>query len=123
MTYISEVNKLVEIVVNDCNITNLKILISRLKKLSFEILNFTSYDDQELYDTDIYLYTNVIGDFVPLIFHNMCYHYELLINKPRDIDDKKFNRICYIVRAYESIYQWCMHKLYAIMDTVVFKKS
>lgn len=79
MTYINNLNEMIKGVIKDNSESNLKELISKFKKLNSEVINFSSYSMEELYDTDIFLYGQIIGHFVPISFHKNCYHGTILL--------------------------------------------
>ena len=121
MLNIVEVNNSIIKAIDDSSEENLKEAISQLSKAVCKPKYLQSPSVQELYDIDIWLYTVVIGEFVPATYHNRCYHHigdELPLIAPN-----KFEKVMSIFRAYESIYQWCMHLLYTINDKPMFNKA
>ena len=123
MRYINNLNEMIKRVTKDNSESNLKELISEFNKLNSEVINFSSCSMEELYDTDIFLYGRVIGHFVPISFHKNCYHSDnVTIKLPLMIPDK-LDKINLIIKAYESIYQWCMHMLYNMKATPMFNKT
>ena len=121
MLNIVEVNNSIIKAIDDSSEENLKEAISQLSKAVCKSKYLQSPSVQELYDIDIWLYTVVIGEFVPATYHNRCYHHisdELPLIAPN-----KFEKVMSIFRAYESIYQWCMHLLYTINDKPMFNKA
>nr|DAR65118.1 MAG TPA: hypothetical protein [Caudoviricetes sp.] len=123
MTYINNLNEMIKRVIKDNSESNLKELISEFKKLNSEIINFLSYNMEELYDTDIFLYGQIIGHFVPISFHKNCYHGDNFAIKSTPMSSDKLDKIMLIIKAYESIYQWSMHVLYKMNDTPMFSKA
>lgn len=118
---IIEVNNSIDKVINECSEENLKEAISQLRKATTKPRYLQSASVQELYDVDIYLYTDVIGRFIPATFHNKCYHHvgdELILVAPG-----KFDKVMSIFRAYETAYQWCMHMLYTINEKPMFNSA
>lgn len=121
MLNIMEVNNSITRVINDNSEENLKEAISHLRRALCKHRYLGACDLQELHNTDIFLYTEVIGDFVPRSFHINCYHRggdEPLLLTPNKIDT-----VMSIFAAYESTHQWCMHLLYNINDKPMFNKA
>ena len=121
MLDIAVINQSILRTIKDSSEDNLKEVISHLRRAICKHRYLGACDLQELHNTDIFLYTEVIGDFVPRSFHINCYHRggdEPLLLTPNKIDT-----VMSIFAAYESTHQWCMHMLYNINDKPMFNKA
>lgn len=107
--------------IKDSSEDNLKEVISHLRRALCKHRYLGACDLQELHNADIFLYTEVIGDFVPRSFHINCYH--RTDDEPLLLTPNRIDAVMLIFAAYESTYQWCMHLLYNINDKPMFNKT
>ena len=121
MLDIAVINQSILRTIKDSSEENLKEAISHLRRALCKHRYLGVCDLQELHNADIFLYTEVIGDFVPRSFHINCYH--RTGDEPLLLTPNKIDTVMSIFAAYESIHQWCMHILYNINDKPMFNKA
>lgn len=121
MLDIVSINQSILRAIKDSSEDNLKEVISLLRRALCKHRYLGACDLQELHNADIFLYTEVIGDFVPRSFHINCYH--RTGDEPLLLTPNKIDTVMSIFAAYESTHQWCMHILYTINDKPMFNKA